>query len=649
MRHRLLLTLVMLVGLALSGPGCQPTDRDTGESEREAQGTSEESGEASRADEAHAAEMRAQRSDSDDGGDRVGDPDDWCSGHGLPESMCTKCNPELTEQFKAEGDWCAAHGFPESACPQCNPMTPPGEQDGHAHAHHGHEASADDWCAGHALPESMCTKCNPELTEQFKSEGDWCAAHGFPESACPHCNPMDPPAETAGQGDGHGHGHADHGHDEHGHDEHAHEGAEHADGGGVDPMSVVPEGKADWCAGHGLPESKCTTCNPQLEAHYKAQGDWCPEHGYPESACPTCNPQVPPPSASPLSGQTVRFKADDHEDAVGIETVEAQKAAVHREISVTGRVEFDGDKVADVRSLVPGLVRDVKVELGATVERDDVLFVLESAAVGREQGDVSGARQRVATAKRNRDRQKKLFQSGVASARELEMAEQELASARANLSALRKSLSAAGAKAGADGNVVLTSPIAGTIVERPAVLGTLATGQTSLATVADTSTMWAMLDVPELEAVDVQVGQSVTVTIDGLEGRSFSGVVDWISPSVDPRTRTVPVRAELKNPRGALRANQFVRARIGLGGPHGLVVVPRDAIQRVGVESVVFVRTGRGEYVAQAVHTTPAGDGRVGIEGDVDVGDAVVTTGAFILKTELSPESIGAGCCEPAE
>ncbi len=54
-----------------------------------------------------------------------GDPGDWCGGHALPESMCTKCNPELAAGFKAKGDWCEAHGFPESACPTCNPMQAP--------------------------------------------------------------------------------------------------------------------------------------------------------------------------------------------------------------------------------------------------------------------------------------------------------------------------------------------------------------------------------------------------------------------------------------------------------------------------------------------------------------------------------------------
>ena len=46
---------------------------------------------------------------------------DWCGEHGVPESVCTKCKPELAEQFKAKGDWCKEHGVPESQCVACDP------------------------------------------------------------------------------------------------------------------------------------------------------------------------------------------------------------------------------------------------------------------------------------------------------------------------------------------------------------------------------------------------------------------------------------------------------------------------------------------------------------------------------------------------
>lgn len=114
-----------------------------------------------------------------------GHPDDWCGGHDLPESMCTKCNPELTASFKAKGDWCETHGFPESACPVCNPMKAPERK--------AAKGKTDDWCGEHAVPESMCTKCDQKLAASFKEKGDWCKPHGFPESVCPKCNPMEAP------------------------------------------------------------------------------------------------------------------------------------------------------------------------------------------------------------------------------------------------------------------------------------------------------------------------------------------------------------------------------------------------------------------------------------------------------------------------
>jgi hypothetical protein len=46
---------------------------------------------------------------------------DWCPEHGVPESICTRCNTELIEGFKKKGDWCAKHGLPDSQCLDCHP------------------------------------------------------------------------------------------------------------------------------------------------------------------------------------------------------------------------------------------------------------------------------------------------------------------------------------------------------------------------------------------------------------------------------------------------------------------------------------------------------------------------------------------------
>lgn len=52
---------------------------------------------------------------------KPGSHEDWCGEHQVPESQCTRCNPELIPAFKATGDWCGEHGLPESQCTKCNP------------------------------------------------------------------------------------------------------------------------------------------------------------------------------------------------------------------------------------------------------------------------------------------------------------------------------------------------------------------------------------------------------------------------------------------------------------------------------------------------------------------------------------------------
>lgn len=54
-------------------------------------------------------------------GVKPGSYEDWCGEHQVPESLCTRCNPELIAAFKATGDWCPEHGLPESQCLICNP------------------------------------------------------------------------------------------------------------------------------------------------------------------------------------------------------------------------------------------------------------------------------------------------------------------------------------------------------------------------------------------------------------------------------------------------------------------------------------------------------------------------------------------------
>ncbi len=472
------------------------------------------------------------------------------------------------------------------------------------------KGAAHDWCAGHKLPESKCTKCNPSLVAKYKRAGDWCSGHGFPESVCPQCNPVSPPS-AAGTPCG---------------------------------------GAKDWCTGHGLPESKCTKCNPGLVEKFRKSGDWCVTHGYPASACPQCNPASPPKgTTSPsviLPGTRIRFRTANIERAAGIAVVPATQASLDRRVSCTARIDYNRNRLAEIRSPVSALVQKVGIDLGTKVRKGAELFTLSSAKIGVLKSRLIAASRRFRVAKSQLKRQKALHKAGGASTREVELARLRLAEASSTLASVSQSLRVGGILArGFSGSFTLLAPIAGTVVRRPAVLGAMAGPPNSLATLADTSSMWAILDVSEWDAALVRPGQSVSVRVDGLAGQELTGKITWVSTEVNPGTRFVQARAEIANPKGLLRANQFARATLSVSAPRGDVTVPLASIQQLGGGQVVFVRLERGVYEPRQVKLGRTDGRRVHVTGRLKVGDAVVTTGAFLLRTELSKDAIGAGCC----
>src|SRR5690606_12601738 len=222
-----------------------------------------------------------------------------------------------------------------------------------------------------------------------------------------------------------------------------------------------------------------------------------------ESVCPVCNPQQPSAGAeqAAIEARIVRFRSPDIERSAGIQTAAADRSQASAAVECTARIAFDADKVADIRAIVPGIVRRVRTELGATVKRGTPLFELESTRVGEIQGALQAARERVKTAEANLARQRELKTNEIASTRQVELAEQELLAAQTEARTAEAALRMAGAAASApSGRYTLSAPLAGSVVRRPAVVGSFATESESLATIADTSVMWALCGVPEADA-----------------------------------------------------------------------------------------------------------------------------------------------------
>ncbi len=197
------------------------------------------------------------------------------------------------------------------------------------------------------------------------------------------------------------------------------------------------------------------------------------------------------------------------------------------------------------------------------------------------------------------------------------------------------------------GSYFVRSPITGVVTLRQAQLGVMADTESPLFEVTDANALWAEIEVPETQASFVRAGQRVTLRVRGAR-REAAARVEFVSPAVEPHTRTVRVRARLLDAGAAtgVRPNAWAEAAIHTDGGEHTVLVPREAIQDVRGTKLAFVRLAEDRFEVRRLETGPSEDGLVAVHRGLAGGEQVVTTGSFLLKTETLKESIGAGCCD---
>lgn len=427
---------------------------------------------------------------------------------------------------------------------------------------------------------------------------------------------------------------------------------EHGDHDNHAQEPVTPASRADGMCQHGVLQAICTKCNPRLIPVFQAKGDFCKEHGFPESVCPVCHPErggkpalSVEPDQAPADGLKLRFARADTAKLAGLAWTSAVTKATTDALTAPVRLTYDGTKLAHVNARAAGVVAELAVDVGARVKRGDRLIVIDSPEVGMGRARLEAASARVAAAKENLEREATLVKEGIATRKTILALEQEVAEALAEESAIRASLSVLG-RGGTQGRYTLAAPLAGVVTERRVTIGKLVASDEVLLEIVDTSSMWADVEVAELDLPLVSRGQAVRLRFDGLGDREIEGKISYVAPSVDPHTQSAKARVPLENPDGMLRANMFGEARIARVARDAGVFVPETAVQRTAGVPFVFVRLAPREFETRRVKLGPASGALVRVESGVKAGEEVVTTGSFLLKTETSKENIGAGCCE---
>jgi Cu(I)/Ag(I) efflux system membrane fusion protein len=177
------------------------------------------------------------------------------------------------------------------------------------------------------------------------------------------------------------------------------------------------------------------------------------------------------------------------------------------------------------------------------------------------------------------------------------------------------------------------APISGFVTGRTAYHGMKVMPADTLFDILDLSSVWVLADVYEYELPRLALGEKANMTLSYWPGRSWSGTVTYIYPSVDEKTRTVKVRAEVDNPKGELKPEMFADVTIH-ARPRTVLQVPDDAIMESGTRNIVFISEGEGKLVPREVSVGDHGSGVVEIRNGLKEGDVVVLGANFLVDSE---------------
>jgi len=326
---------------------------------------------------------------------------------------------------------------------------------------------------------------------------------------------------------------------------------------------------------------------------------------------------------------------------VGRATFDIAKQAV-------GNIDFNQNMMVQVFTPYAGRIIAAQPNVGDRVLRGQTLFTIDSPDLLQAESALIAAAGVLTLQNRNLTRLKEILKGGGGAQKDVDQTTSDQQAAEGALRSARDAVRIFGkteeeidkivADRKVDSVLIVRSPIAGLITQRTAAPGLYVQPGNAPApfNVADTSTMWMIANIPESDSTSLHVGQAVKVRVSAQPGRTLDGAITVVGASVDPNTRRVMVRSEVKDPDGLLRAGMFATFTIELGSAADQPAVPNSAIVREGDGSMtVWVTTDRRHFEKRVVKTGLQQGGVTQILDGLQAGELIATDGAIFISNKL--------------
>ena len=319
------------------------------------------------------------------------------------------------------------------------------------------------------------------------------------------------------------------------------------------------------------------------------------------------------PTTSTVTGYADVKLTSERQQLIGVQTGMTEVRSLGRNVRTVGRVAVDETRLYKISTKFDGYIEKLYVNVtGQQIRKGQALFSVYSPDLLATQQDyllamraatqapslLAAARQRLL-----------LWDVTPAEIRELE---------RTGVS--RKS-------------ITIYSPANGYVLNKIAVEGARVTAGEPLFEIANLNRVWIQADVYESELQFIRLGATATTTLSYIPGRTWTGRVTFIAPTVDPITHTVKVRSEFDNADGALKPEMF--GDVVIEQPvRQVVVVPDSAVLQTGTRSVVFVVKDDGTFEPREVAVGTKSDGFYEVRSGLAAGVKVATQANFLIDSE---------------
>jgi cobalt-zinc-cadmium efflux system membrane fusion protein len=324
-----------------------------------------------------------------------------------------------------------------------------------------------------------------------------------------------------------------------------------------------------------------------------------------------------------------------------VQVVTVRPTKLSRTLRLTGAVAYNAFKTTPVITQVGGPVSRILVVPGQKVKVGQPMLDVSSPDYSQLLDAYLKAADSYRLADKNYTREQDLYQHHAVAQRDLEQAESDRNQARADLNAAEQGMRILGVKNPADlaktanssAQIPVLAPISGEVVERLVSPGQVVqAGQTQAFTISDLSTVWVLANVYQADLASVRSGDDVSVQTDAYPG-TFHGRISYVSPALDPNTRTLQARIVVDNPGEKLKRDMYCTVTVSAGSISNAIAVPDSSILRDdNNQPFVYVAIGANQFGRRDVEIGQSENGQTQVLKGISVGERVVGDGSLFLQ-----------------